>query len=187
MHQQDQLPLQRGFDKYYGVLAGGCNYFEPKHPRGITYGNDNISITDTNYYTTDAFTDIAVKFIKESINDNPNKPFFLYLAYNSPHWPLQAPKEDIDKYRDRYKDGWHLLRVERYKQMIEMGIIDSKWELPPKDSRNWKSLSEERKRKWNFVWQFTPHKLKEWTNIGKLIEFLDKNKIIKYNHCISKR
>lgn len=179
MHNKDQYPMQRGFDKFYGILAGGCNYFEPKHPRGITRGNDKITITDTNFYTTDAFTENAIKFIKESINDNPNKPFFLYLAYNSPHWPLQAPKEDIDKYRDKYKDGWHLLRVERYKRMVEMGIIDPKWELPPKDSRNWKSLTEEKKKELELRMAIYAAQVDRMDqNIGKLVEFLDKNKII---------
>ena len=65
-------------------------------------GNDTITINDENFYTTDAFTDNAIQFINDSKKEEPNSPFFLYLAYNAPHWPLQAPKKDIDKYRGKY-------------------------------------------------------------------------------------
>jgi arylsulfatase len=118
MNGEKQWPLQRGFDKYYGILDGACNYFQPKYPRGITLNNDTISIKDPNYYTTDAFTDNAINFIRESKVKDANKPFFLYLAYNAPHWPLQAPKEDIDKYRGKYMKGWQALRLEKYKRII---------------------------------------------------------------------
>lgn len=89
-----EWPLQRGFDKYYGLLAGASNYFKPEFPRGITLMNDTISIKDENYYTTNAFTDYAIKFIGDSKQKDNEKPFFLYLAYNAPHWPLQVDNPD---------------------------------------------------------------------------------------------
>ena len=105
-----QWPLQRGFEKFYGTIAGACNYFKPEAPRLIFEGNNEIKITNPNYYTTDAFTEKAIEFIDEVKDQNNEKPFFLYLSYNAPHWPLQAPKEDIDKYRGNYLKGWEKLR-----------------------------------------------------------------------------
>ncbi len=179
MNGKDQWPLQRGFDKYYGILDGACNYFEPKYPRGITSGNDTISIHDKNYYSADAFTENAIKFIHESKTSNPEKPFFLYLAYNSPHWPLQAPKEDIDKYRGRYNNGWQAIRMERYKRMIKMGIIDSAWDLSTQDSNDWDTLSDEKKKEMELRREIYAAQVDRMDqNIGHLVEYLEQNKLI---------
>ncbi|MGQ8338690.1 arylsulfatase [Sunxiuqinia sp. A32] len=179
MNERDQWPLQRGFDKYYGILDGACNYFVPTYPRGITLGNDTISISDPDYYSTDAFTDNAISFIQETKAETPEKPFFLYLAYNAPHWPLQAPKEDIDKYRERYSEGWGTLRQERYKRMIEMGIIDKDWGLSPQDSREWDSLSKEKKEEMQLrraIYAAQVDLMDQ--NIGYLVDYLEKNELI---------
>ena len=133
---KEKWPLQRGFDKYYGIIPGASNFFKPVHPRGITLGNDTLTITDPDFYITDAFTDYAIRFMDESLAEW-EEPFFLYLAYTAPHWPLNAPAEDIEKYRGRYMEGWTKLREERYERMKEMGIIDPAWELTPQDSRDW--------------------------------------------------
>ena len=139
---KNQWPLQRGFDKFYGTIAGACNYFKPEDPRSIFEGNEKLNIDDENYYTTDAFTDKAIEYIDKVKSENSEKPFFLYLSYNAPHWPLQAPKENIDKYRGNYIKGWENLREERYKRMIEMGLIDSSWDLSYDDIVSWDSLSK---------------------------------------------
>ena len=98
--ERDRWPLQRGFDRFYGCLSGATLYFTPGGLRGITEGNEPVatpeSTTDRPFYTTDAFTDHAIRFIGEAPAD---KPFFLYLAYTAPHWPIQAHEEDIAKYR----------------------------------------------------------------------------------------
>ena len=60
---KNQWPLQRGFDKFYGTIAGACNYFKPEDPRSIFEGNEKLNIDDENYYTTDAFTDKAIEYI----------------------------------------------------------------------------------------------------------------------------
>ena len=179
MNGEQQWPLQRGFDKYYGILDGACNYFQPKYPRGITLNNDTISIKDPNYYTTDAFTNNAIDFIREAKVKDANKPFFLYLAYNAPHWPLQAPKEDIDKYRGKYMKGWQALRLEKYRRMIAMGLIDSNWQLSQQDSKDWDSLSDEKKMEMDLrrsIYAAQVDRMDQ--NIGRLVAFLENNKLI---------
>ncbi|MCW0484517.1 arylsulfatase [Gaoshiqia sediminis] len=179
MHEKNQWPLQRGFDQFYGILAGASNYFEPRYPRGITSGNDTISVNDPDYYTTDAFTDHAISFIRDANSKNPEKPFFLYLAYNAPHWPLNAPTEDIDKYRGRYKDGWQAIREERYIRMIELGIIDSSWTLSPQDSRSWDSLPEEKRKEMALRMEIYAAQVDRMDqNIGRLIDYLEKNNLM---------
>ncbi|MFP6864961.1 MAG: arylsulfatase [Roseibacillus sp.] len=137
-------PMQRGFEKFFGCLSGATNFFNPQPPRGITLQNELVqtlkSTTDRSFYTTDAFTDYGIKFISEHLNANrkstsPHTPFFLYLAYTAPHWPIQAHEVDIDKYRERYHGGWDKLREERYQRQIRLGLIDSKWKLSPRDER----------------------------------------------------
>ena len=174
-----QWPLQRGFEKFYGTIAGACNYFKPEAPRLIFEGNNEIKITNPNYYTTDAFTEKAIEFIDEVKDQNKEKPFFLYLSYNAPHWPLQAPKEDIDKYRGNYLKGWEKLREERYNRMIEMGIIDSSWKLSYDDIISWNSLSKEKRKEMDLrmaIYAAMVDRMDQ--NIGRLVDFLKRKKII---------
>lgn len=112
-------PLQRGFDGFFGTIPGGGSFFTP---RGLAVGNDIIHPGQPFYYT-DAISDSAVGFIRENQTKKEEQPFFLYVAYTAPHWPLHALEEDIKKYKGRYDKGWDVLRDERYKRMKEMGII----------------------------------------------------------------
>lgn len=172
---QDQWPRQRGFDKYYGVIPGATNFFNPEPPRGITLGNEPVATEGEDYYVTDAFTDYAIRFIRESQEANADtvKPFFLYLAYTAPHWPLNAFPEDIEKYRGKYSAGWQALREERYQRMQEMGLVDSAWALSPQDSRDWDSLSDEKKDEMDLrmaIYAAMVDRMDQ--NIGKLMDSL---------------
>ncbi|HAW29378.1 MAG TPA: arylsulfatase, partial [Planctomycetaceae bacterium] len=103
-------------DKFFGCVSGATRFFHPVVPRGMTFGNEDIetpaSTTDRRFYTTDAYTDYAIRFLSEhqQAKETQDKPFFLYLAYTAPHWPLQAHEEEIRKYRGKYKIGWDELR-----------------------------------------------------------------------------
>jgi arylsulfatase len=125
---RDTWPLQRGFDRFTGSLAGGGNFY---HPKGWMVDNAYVTPHDDFYYTDDV-TNATVKFIDEAPRD---KPVFTYVAYTAPHWPLHAHEEDIAKYDGVYDKGWDAIRDARYKRMIEMGIIDAAWKLPGRDKR----------------------------------------------------
>ncbi len=120
-------PIQRGFDGYYGIIGGAADYFRPNT---LTLDNERLPQPkpDDNYYTTDGFTDYTVKTIEAQPK---NKPFFFYVAYNAPHWPLQAKPADMAKYKGRFDKGWDVLRQERYERMKKIGLLDPKWELSP--------------------------------------------------------
>ncbi|MDR2473745.1 MAG: arylsulfatase [Tannerella sp.] len=136
---KDNWPLQRGFDRYFGIVEGATNYFD------VHYTNDNEqhqSPTDGSFYFTHAVSDSASTFI--SRHDFDNKPLFLYLAYTSPHWPLHALQQDIEKYADRYKAGWDKLREERFKRQKEAGLFASDAILSPRDADvpAWNDMSD---------------------------------------------
>jgi arylsulfatase len=108
----------------------------------------NIKIDDPDFYMTDAISDHALEMIRRRPQD---KPFFIYVAYTAPHWPLQAPQADIDAYRDTYKAGWDVLRGERYQRMLRSGILPAGAELTPRFESipAWDSLSTGEQHKWS--------------------------------------
>ncbi len=142
-------PVDRGFDRYYGLISGGANYFDisktkaPGVKRTMAVDDKPYAPPKENFYITDAFTDNAVKFIDEY--GGGNQPFFLYLAYTAPHWPLHAWPEDIARYEGKYLKGWDQLRKQRYERMIEMGLISKNWKLSPRDPQTWPWEKEKNK------------------------------------------
>ena len=124
-----QWPLQRGFDKFYGTLGGHCSFWDPK---ALYEGNNPIKASG-DYYYTEAISDKAVQYIQEMSEDE--SPFFLYVAYTAPHYPIQARSEFIDKYMSTYSVGWDSLRFARFNKMKELGIISSDTILPEKDEQ----------------------------------------------------
>ncbi|MEC3880123.1 sulfatase-like hydrolase/transferase [Parapedobacter sp. 10938] len=125
----DNWPLQRGFDRYFGIIPGGANYFTPV----IYSGNDRYRAPD-NFYLTDAISDTTVQYLDEHQQAHPDDPFFMYVAYTAPHWPLHALQEDIDKYKATYLAGWDALREARFHRQREMGLFGPQAHLSPRDS-----------------------------------------------------
>ncbi len=127
-------PLQRGFEQYFGTIHGVSSYFDP-----FSLVNDNTPTraVGTYFYYTDAIADHAVADIRASAGRD--KPFFLYVSFTAPHWPMQARPEDIERCKTKYASGWDAIRTNRYHRQIELGLIDRKWPLTPRDSRvpNW--------------------------------------------------
>ncbi|MCB0666217.1 MAG: arylsulfatase [Saprospiraceae bacterium] len=120
-------PRQRGFDKFFGMISGAGSFYDP---HSLVEDNEYVAPREGFYCTTD-FTDYAVQCIEEHDTDNP---FFLYLAYTAAHWPMHAPAEAVAKYKGSYDQGWDVLRQNRYERMIKMGLIDSNWQMTPRDS-----------------------------------------------------
>ncbi len=132
-------PLQRGFDKFFGTIHGAGSYFDP-----VTLTRDNFFVGRPEageFYYTDALSDRAVEYLEQAARSP--KPFFLYVAYTAPHWPLHAPEQVVRRYLAQYGVGWEELRKARYRRMVAMRIIESKWALSPPDSRipSWATIS----------------------------------------------
>ncbi|TVP74991.1 MAG: arylsulfatase [Puniceicoccaceae bacterium] len=138
-------PVNRGFDRYFGHLGGFSPFFPPVHD-SFRLNDQPYWPTDPEWFATNVMTDYAIEFIEESHQADPNKPFFLYLSYNAPHNPLQAPREDIMRYRGRYLKGWDVLRQERYQRQLAIGLFDEKTAPLSPRPRNvpaWDSLTPE--------------------------------------------
>lgn len=150
---QGDWPLQRGFDRYYGCIAGATHYFHPAGPRGMFDGNtpdrSPKSTTDRPFYTTDAFADHARRFIDEhEAGEGKDQPFFLYLAFTAPHWPHHAHDQELEKYRGKYAMGWDKLREQRFARQKESGLIPASWQISPRDPDvpAWDSLDEQQRK-----------------------------------------
>ena len=122
-------PTNRGFERYFGHLSGATNFFTGDDT--FRLNGKPYKVPQEGFYTTDAITDYSIRFVDESIQEKDG-PFFLYVAYNAPHYPLQAPKKDVMKYRGKYRMGWDKLRASRYKKQLAMGIISDRWQLSPR-------------------------------------------------------
>lgn len=171
MHGKEKWPMQRGFEKFYGMLEGASSYFHPFAPRGITDGNGDMEFEfPDDYYTTDAFTTKAISLIN---GQKDKKPFFLYLAYNAPHWPLQAKKQDIALFIDKYKVGWDSIKHERLRKQIKMGLTKPEWGTAQREMRPWNELTADEKEKVAYrmaVYAAQVYSMDQ--NIGRLIKNL---------------
>lgn len=164
-------PVNRGFEDYYGIIYGVADYFDPF---SLVDGETPVRNVPKDYYITRALSDSAVSYVNRYAQSD--KPFFLYLSYTAPHWPLHALPEDIRKYENTYKDGWDAVRERRYERMKQLGIFpDAKDFLTPRQHPN----------------QWADNPTKEWDacamavhaamvdrmdqGIGELLEALRKN------------
>jgi arylsulfatase len=148
------VPGQRGFDRSLNAAAGG--FYFPDSPRtdlflnGEHVGRRGDKLPEQ-WYSTDLWTDFGIRFIDEA--RAAKKPFFLYLAHNAPHFPLQAPPEDIARFRGKYKVGWDKLRQQRHARQIEMGIVDRAWPLSPRppEVQAWESLTAQEQDRFDHI------------------------------------
>lgn len=115
----ESYPSNRGFEEHWGVIWGVVDYFDPF---SLVHNEEEIKEVPDDFYMTDFVTDKSIEMIDKFNKDE--KPFFLYVAHTAPHWPLHALPEDIKKYSGVYDEGWDKLRENRYKGLIEKGIVE---------------------------------------------------------------
>lgn len=125
----DGLPLQNGFDRSYSLQDHDRNFA----PRLHTEDDRALPPVEpgTDYYSTTAIAGRMIARLREHAETHSQHPFFCFLAFTAPHFPLQAPAEDIKRYADRYSQGWDVLREERWRRIQSMGLI--RGEMPPPD------------------------------------------------------
>jgi arylsulfatase len=132
-------PLDRGFEHFFGLPGGAHSYFTPT--KVLQRDGERAEFNpDKPFYFTDAISDEAIAYLDGHFAGNNHQPFFLYVAYTAPHWPMQAYAEDTARYQGAYADGWDAIRERRYRRLIDMGIISPDWQLPPMEPPlEWKS------------------------------------------------
>jgi arylsulfatase A-like enzyme len=122
-------PIERGFEEYYGFLEDyGVDSWEPKWMKRYPEGRKEREYKAGEFFATNAITDYALDFLDMS-DSTPDRPWFLFLSYQAVHFPLQAPKKDIEKYKETYNVGWDVIREKRHSRMIKLGIIDKNVQL----------------------------------------------------------
>lgn len=189
-HHCNENLYDRGFDHYYGLRDGCCNFWnpgekregepEPGRKRYRNWCDDGKTMKpytpeDKKFYATDAFTNKALQWLDEP--EVKDKPFFLYLAYNAPHYPLHAWPEDIAKYKGVYDKGYEEIQKIRYKKQIEMGLIDPKTTPMPESPKPtpWSDLEGEELAKEKLRMEIYAAMLDRVDqNVGRLLDKLRK-------------
>ena len=124
LHRQ---PTDFGFMRYWGHLSGMTDFFIGDST--FRYNGEVWDDFGEDFYTTDANVDFSMEFLEEAIASG--KPFFHYIAFNAPHYPLQAPREDVEKYQGIYDEGWGPVRQVRFEKQQQIGLFPDEMELPP--------------------------------------------------------
>ena len=154
-------PTNRGFDEFYGML-GGFNSFWKESPWYTRWPQERTkrAYAQGQFYSTDVFADYSIDFIGDG---KSAQPWFLYLAFNAPHFPLHASKSDIAKYEAMYfEKGWDGIRAERLSRQKKLGLMPDGLSLTPREAvpvnafnksgwggkeiPAWDSLPEDRRR-----------------------------------------
>lgn len=196
----DRWPVKRGFDRSYSLLPGAANHYgyEPQIEEGDNrpqmfqrtpayYVEDDKVIAPSelgkDFYSTDRFGDKMIEYLQDHKEKHVEEPFFAYLAFSAPHWPLQAPKEDVDAYRGVYDNGPEHLRDQRLEQLKKMGLIPEHAvphpAVPPPQGRTmsqpWNTLTEEEKRTSSRTMEVFAGMVQRMDyHIGRVIEQLEK-------------
>ncbi|MDY6803124.1 MAG: arylsulfatase [Cyanobacteriota bacterium] len=172
------LPSDRGFEKTFALLDGAADHYSkrgynPARPVASYSSNGEAVELPDNFYSTDYYTDKLIEFVKG--DRDSNKPFFMYATYTSPHDPLQAPEEYIQKYLGKYDRGWDELRKERLQRLKELGLVSEDLELPPRWEmvRAWDSLTPEQQKYESKTMAIYAAMIDNFdANVGRLIDYL---------------
>lgn len=192
-NEPEYWPTKRGFvDQYFSNGTTG-HYFGISKGRKYVVNGQDVPPGDqwlksgeseyqlyknedgSQWYATDAIATHAINFVRDFRAGNKNKPFFLYLPFTAPHWPLHAFESDIAKYQGKYMGGWDSLRQVRYERMKSLGIIKDKWALSPlnENAKDWKSLSPDEKRYYDRLMAVYAAMIDRMDqNIGRVLEAL---------------
>jgi arylsulfatase len=134
---EENWPGSRGFERQFALIGGACEQFtgfrswQNKGPitRFVSDGRVVESLPP-DFYTTDTFTDYLLKFLDGA---DTTRPWFGYLAYTAPHWPIQAHADDVARYADTYKDGPEITRQRRFERLKQLGLVSETARLPQLD------------------------------------------------------
>ncbi len=177
---EDKSPAARGFDKSFALIQGGASHFDDqraiisKDPKAIYRDNGKSVDLPKGFFSSDYYTDLMMQYISDDLEQN--KPFFAYVAYTAPHWPLQAPDAYLKKYEGKYEEGYEQIRQARLKRMQEMGIIDAAVtaNTPMTQLPRWEELTDEQRNLETRRMQVYAAMVDNMDhNIGRMLTWLD--------------
>ena len=165
-------PLQKGFDRFHGFLSGWTDQYRPD----LVVDNHAVPPpVRPGYHFSEDIVDQAIAMLEGKLDADPEKPFFLYLAFGATHAPIQVPKGYIEKYEGRFDGGWDAVRNRRFRRQIELGVIPAEATLPPRNPGDpeWSDLSGTERRVYARFMEayagFTEH---TDAQIGRIVGFL---------------
>lgn len=188
-------PINRGFKRSFALLPGCANHYayEPQYrdpesepgrffetaTRALHAENDHfLKSLPEDFYSSDAYANKLISYLEDRCDEDREKPFFAYLPFSAPHWPLQAPKEVCDKYRGQYDDGPEALRKRRLTRLKQLGIVDDDvnphpFVLADGEPENWEELPAEVRSSSSRAMEVYAGMVDrmDW-NIGRVIEYL---------------
>ena len=173
-----QRPHERGFERSFALLPGGASHFSDRAPivsgSSVPYVEDGEGVElPEDFFSSTYYTDKLIEYLRDGAEDD--RPFFVYAAYTAPHWPLQVPDDEIDRYRSLYDEGYDVLRERRTRSLISQGVVNEKqavsarlpW-VPP-----WESLSPAAQRVEARTMEIYAAMVENLDhNIGRLLDFL---------------
>ena len=181
-YDDDQSPAARGFERSFALLQGGAGHFDDS---AMTVDHDTSWYREDgvrtelpgDFFSSRFYTDKILEYIRSGEGDD--KPFFAYLSYTAPHWPLQAPAETIDKYKGQYDDGYDALAEKRLISLEQIGLIESDHIAPEQaypETESWNNLSDEQK-------QIDAREMETYAamvdnmdyHIGRVLDYLDES------------
>ena len=174
-----QWPGMRGFDRYFSLIQAGAGHFADQQPlfsfweANYVENGKHIDTLPDDFYSTDYYTKKAIEFISES--SELNKPFFSYVAYTAPHWPLQIPDEDIDLYKGKYNKGYEVLAKHRLEKGKQLGVVNKNASIPPLSPNvvSWNELTQEQQKESSRIMEVYAAMVERLDrNIGKIIDHL---------------
>lgn len=167
------LPLDRGFERFYGTAEGAKNYFDAAYlmrDRASITASTDAEYKPANYYYTDAVTDHAVRYLADHEKQSSGQPFLLYVAYYAAHWPLQAPADEIAKHKGRYDAGYDAVRQARIEKMKNLGLINADF-TPAPTVGNWSAVPD-KAREANLMETYAAMMTRMDTGIGAIMDTL---------------
>lgn len=181
----DQSPAARGFDRSFVLTTGYASHFGAatitpvpildNSPPGPEYREDGEAVygLPEDFYSSDYFAERLIGYLEE--NRDSGKPFFAYLAFTAPHWPLQAPRAYINKYEGRYDAGYDVLWKQRFEGLKDLGLVAEETELPPHEpiKPRWDSLDDgEQARQARLMEVYAGMVDNMDANIGRVVDYL---------------
>ena len=173
-------PARRGFDHAFGLISGASNYYDPTKDKSPTVNRKMARDTvrffppKEGFYMTDATTENALQVL--NAQQQSDQPFFLYVAYTAPHWPLHASEKDIAKYKGVYDKGWDDVRHQRFARQQQLGIPGAPIPLSPRDPEvtAWDNLTPAQQKEMAFKMQIYAAQIDRMDQgIGQLLAKLE--------------
>ena len=177
MEEKQRFPSAKGFSNTFALLNGGANHFNDLGTNAnvpkASYTENGMPVERPEGYSSDLFTDKLLEMIE---GGDKQSPFFAYLSFTAPHWPVQAPQDVISKYEEAYAGGWDDVRSKRFERMKSGGLVPRELDLPARsiDVPAWNKLSErEQKNEARKMAVYAAMVDNLDANIGRVMQYLE--------------